>query len=133
MSVSAFLDTNVPLYLLSADAAKANRAEAIIGEGGVISVQVLNEFIAVAIRKLKMDWAEATEVLTAVQATCRVEPLTVETHNLGCLLAQRYGFSVYDAMIVASARLTDCTTLYSEDMHDGLRVEGRLTIRNPFL
>jgi predicted nucleic acid-binding protein len=133
MSASAFLDTNVLLYLLSADVAKANRAETIVAEGGVISVQVLNEFTAVAIRKLKMDWTEVTEVLTAVQTTCPVEPLTVETHHLGCLLAQRYGFSVYDAMIVAAARLTGCRILYSEDMHNGLCVEERLVIRNPFL
>jgi predicted nucleic acid-binding protein len=47
-------------------------------------------------------------------------------------LGERYGFSVYDAMIVAAALREGCTTLYSEDMHDGLLVEDQLRIVNPF-
>lgn len=132
MSGKPFLDTNVLLYLLSADPAKADRAEAVVAEGGAISVQVLNEFAATAIRKLRMSWLEVAQVLDSVRAICAVEPLTVETHDRGRALAERYGFSVYDAMIVSSALLAGCSMLYSEDMEDGLRVEGKLTIRNPF-
>lgn len=132
MSGSAFLDTNVLLYLLSGDAVKAGRAEQLVAAGGSISVQVLNEFAATAIRKARMSWAEVAEALDAVRASCEVEALTVETHDRGRALAERYGFSVYDAMIVASAVLAGATTLYSEDLQDGLRVDGRLTIRNPF-
>lgn len=132
MSGSAFLDTNVLLYLLSGDAVKAGRAEQLVSAGGSISVQVLNEFAATAIRKARMSWGEVAEALDAVRASCEVEALTVETHDRGRALAERYGFSVYDAMIVASAVLAGATTLYSEDLQDGLRVDGRLTIRNPF-
>jgi predicted nucleic acid-binding protein len=121
------------LYLLDADKAKADRAEATVAAGGVISVQVLNEFVAVAIRKLKMAWPEITAVVEAVQAYCVVEPLTVAAHQRGCWLAERYGFSVYDAMIVASALLAGCATLYTEDMQEGMLVDGQLTIRNPFV
>ena len=132
MSGEAFFDTNVVLYLLSADAAKADRAEQLLGEGGVISVQVLNEFAAIATRKLGMSWDEVAEALAAVRAVCRIESLTADTHDKGRELALRYGFSVYDAMIVASAVLAGATVLYSEDLQDGQRVDGRLTIRNPF-
>jgi predicted nucleic acid-binding protein len=132
MSGKSFFDTNVLLYLLSADQAKADRAEALIADGGIISVQVLNEFTATAIRKLKMSWAEVAEVLDTIRVICPVEALTVETHDRGRSLAERYGFSVYDAMIVASALLADCTILYSEDMQHGLHVEKRLTVHNPF-
>ena len=132
MSGRAFLDTNILLYLLSSEAVKADRAEDLVSSGGIISVQVLNEFAAIAIRKLHMSWAEVAEALEAVRANCAVEGLTVETHDRGRALAMRYGFSVYDAMIVASALLADADVLYSEDLQDGLRVEGRLTIRNPF-
>ena len=132
MSGKSFFDTNVLLYLLSADQAKADRAEALIADGGIISVQVLNEFTATAIRKLKMSWAEVAEVLDTIRVICPVEALTVETHDRGRALAERYGFSVYDAMIVASALLADCTILYSEDMQHGLHVEKRLTVHNPF-
>ena len=132
MSDKRFFDTNVLLYLLSADPAKADRAEALVAEGGTISVQVLNEFAATAIRKLRMSWTEVAEVLGTIRAVCAVEAVTVETHDRGRALAQRYGFQVYDAMIVASALLAGCTTLYTEDLQDRLRVEGELTVRNPF-
>ena len=56
-----FFDTNVVLYLLSADTAKADRAEELLARGGTISVQVLNEFVAVASRKLRMSWIEMRE------------------------------------------------------------------------
>ncbi len=127
-----FFDTNVVLYLLSADQAKADRAEALITQGGTISVQVLNEFAAVASRKLDMAWAEIREVLAQLRAVCPVEPLSVETHARGILLAERYGFSTYDAMIVASALLAGCDTLFSEDLHSGQLVDRQLRIRNPF-
>ncbi len=131
-AIEVFLDTNVLLYLLSGDAAKANRAEELIAAGGVISVQVLNEFASVASRKLGMSWAEIREVLETVRSICRVEPISLETHDRGLAVAERYGFSVYDSMILASALLADCTMLFTEDLQDGQRIDGRLTVRNPF-
>ena len=127
-----FFDTNVLLYLLSGDEPKANRAEEVIADGGRISVQMLNEFANVATRKLGMPWAKSARYFSEVRAVCRVEQMTVEDHDRGVDLEERYGFSVYDAMIVASALLARCATLYSEDMQDGQVIDGRLTIRNPF-
>ncbi len=133
MSVAeVFLDTNVLLYLISADAGRADRAEALVGEGGVISVQVLNEFASVASRKLGMAWPEIRDVLEPIRTLCRVEPVTVDAHGHALQLAERYGFSFYDAVIVASALLAGCQTLYTEDMQDGQRIEGRLLLRDPF-
>jgi len=127
-----FIDTNILLYLFSADNEKAGRAETILRTGGLISVQVLNEFANVARRKLAMSWIEIKEVLSLIQSICRTVPLTVETHDKGMLVAERYGMSVYDAMIVAGALLAGCQALYSEDMQDGLLIENQLRIRNPF-
>jgi predicted nucleic acid-binding protein len=127
-----FFDTNVVLYLLSADQAKADRAEELLAIGGTISVQVLNEFVAVTSRKLRMSWIEIREVLAQVRAVCAVEPVTIETHERALRLAGRYGISIYDALIVAAALLANCKTLHSEDMHDGQVIERQLTIRNPF-
>lgn len=127
----AFFDTNVLVYLLSGDPVKADRAEALLAAGGVISVQVLNEFAAVASRKLAMTWPEVREVLSTVRAVCRVEPLSIQTHDLGLAIADRYGYTIYDSLILAAASLAGCRTLYSEDMHDGQTIEA-LTIRNPF-
>ncbi len=131
-AVEAFLDTNVLLYLLSGDEAMANRAEELIAAGGVISVQVLNEFASVASRKLGMSWAEIREVLETVRSICCIEPLSLETHDRGLAVAERYGFSVYDSMILASALVAGCTTLFSEDLQDGQRIDDRLTVRYPF-
>jgi len=128
----SFFDTNVLLYLLSEDKAKADRAEELIALGGVISVQVLNEFAAVASRKLAMSWGEIIDVLNPIRAICAIEPVTVVAHDRGVEIAKRYGFSFYDAMIVASALGAGCKTLYSEDFQDGQLVERQLRIRDPF-
>ena len=128
-----FFDTNVLLYLLSADSARADRAEELLANGGVISVQVLNEFAAVGSRKLGMSWSEITEALDPVRAICEIEPVTVATHDRAIEIAGRYGYSIYDATIVASAIVAGCKTLYSEDLQNGQIVDKHLTIRNPFL
>lgn len=128
----SFFDTNVLLYLLSGDAAQADRAEAVLAQGGTISVQVLNEFASVAARKLGLSYPEIREVLEPVRAVCTVVPLTPETHDLGLQVAERYGFALYDALIVAAALLAGCRTLYSEDRQDGQTLDGRLVVRNPF-
>ena len=130
MSVE-FADTNVVLYLLD-DGPKADRAEVILGQGPRISVQVLNESLVNCRRKAGLGWEEAAAFLEGVRALCPVEDLTVQTHDVGRALAERYGFSIYDAMIVASALVAGCTSLWSEDMQDGLLVEGQLRIVNPF-
>lgn len=131
-AAEVFFDTNVVFYLLSEDAAKADRAEELLAAGGRVSVQVLNEFAAVASRKLGMGWTDIGEILTQVRAVCPVEPLSIETHERGLAVAARYGLSVYDAMIVASALLAGCKKLYSEDLQHGQIFERQLTVRNPF-
>lgn len=128
-----FFDTNVLLYLLSADSAKADRAEALLAQGGVLSVQVLNEFAAVASRKLGLSYPEIREMLAPIRTLCTVESVTLETHERGLQIAERYGFRLYDAMIIAAALIAGCQTLYSEDLQDGQIFEGELTLHNPFI
>lgn len=132
MPAKPFLDTNVLLYLLSDDARKADCAEALLRDGAIISVQVLNEITNVLRRKLRMDWSQIREFLGLVRSFVTVEPLSVEIHAQGLAVAERHGLSVYDAMIVASALTAGCERLLSEDMQDGLMVDGRLRIGNPF-
>lgn len=132
MNGANFFDTNVLLYLLSEDPAKADQAEKTLSQGGVISVQVLNEFASVASRKLKMPYDEIREILDTVRAICKVESVTLGIHDLALELAERYGYTVYDSVILAAALKTQCATVYSEDMQDGQIIEGQLVIRNPF-
>lgn len=126
-----FVDTNVVLYLLD-DGHKADRAEALLAQGPRISVQVLNEATVNCRRKAGLSWEETGTFLSGIKALCPVEDLTLQTHEVGRALADRYGFSVYDAMIVAAALIAGCTTLYTEDMHDGFLVEDQLRLVNPF-
>jgi predicted nucleic acid-binding protein len=128
----SFFDTSVLLYLLSADAAKADRVEILLSARGVISVQVLNEFAAVAVRKLKMPLHEIREILDTIRAVCSVEPITVETHDRGLAIFERYGFSLYDSMLVAAALISGAKTLYSEDMQDGQVIYDQMQITDPF-
>jgi predicted nucleic acid-binding protein len=130
-AADAFFDTNVLLYLLSDDIAKADRAEALLANGGVISVQVLNEFAAVAVGKKAVDFSELKEILSTIRIACAVKPLDIETHELGLDIAERYRFSIYDSLIIAAALRARCSVLYSEDLHHGQTIE-QMTIRNPF-
>jgi predicted nucleic acid-binding protein len=128
----SFFDSNVLLYIASADPAKAERAERLIAEGGTISVQVLNEIANVARRKMALSWDETRTFLTMMRALLPVQPLTTALHEKGLDVAERYSLSIYDAMIVAAALQADCETLWSEDMQHGQIVEGRLRITDPF-
>jgi len=127
-----FFDTNILLYLLSGDTSKACRAEELIASCGVISVQVLNEFVAVAVRKHALEIDEIREILSTVRRLCVVRPVDIETHELALDLAEARHFSIYDALIIAAALRSACTILYSEDLQHNQRIE-KLTIRNPFV
>jgi predicted nucleic acid-binding protein len=126
-----FIDSNVVLYLLSADTAKANLAQHLFEAGGTISVQVLNEVTAVCQRKLKMPWQEIDAVLQALTAACDVVPLTLTTQQKAVDISKRYGLSIYDANIVACALISRSSMLLTEDMQDGQLIES-LVICNPF-
>jgi predicted nucleic acid-binding protein len=128
----SFFDTNVLAYLASGDTAKADRAEAALAAGGSISVQVLNELANVARRKMQMSWDETHALLDMLRGLLTVHPLTTEIHEAGLRLAERYGFSIYDAMIAASALQAGCDTLWSEDMQHGMALDEGLRIVNPF-
>ena len=127
-----FFDTNVLVYIASGRTEKADRAERLVRDGGTVSVQVLNEITNVARRKMRLSWDETGAFLSLIRGLLPVEPVTLITHEAGLALAQRYRLSIYDAMIVASALLADCDRLWSEDMQDGLVIDGRLRIVDPF-
>jgi predicted nucleic acid-binding protein len=132
MNDKPFFDTNVILYAFRQDDARGKMAETLLAAGGVLSVQVLNEFVAVARRKLDKSWEEIRRALDILRTFCpEAVPLTVETHERALHVAERYGYSIFDSLIIASALHAGASTLYSEDMQDGQAIDG-LTIRNPF-
>jgi predicted nucleic acid-binding protein len=128
----AFLDSNILVYAFGADARSA-AAYGLVENGGVISTQSLNEMANVLRRKHRWTWDEVRRATRAVIVNCpTIVVLDVELHQLGLRLAERYTLSVYDGMIAAAAVIADCDTLYSEDMHHGLVLDGRVRIVNPF-
>jgi len=133
MSARAFLDTNVLIYAIARDDPRGVRAEELLAGGGVISVQVLNEFVSVSRRKLQMAWQEVIQALDAIRILCPSPvQITLATHEKALGIAQQHGYGIYDALIAAAALEAKCSTLYSEDLQEGEVIEKQLTIRNPF-
>ena len=133
MSAKSFFDTNVVVYAIVENDARKVRARELLAGGGTISVQVLNEFVSVVRRKVKMPWHEVKAALHWILLLCpQVAPVTVETHERALGIAERYGYRIYDALMVASALDAKCGVLYSEDMRDGQLIDGQVRIRNPF-
>ena len=127
-----FFDTNVLIYALAKGDPRSKIAEELLAKGGTVGIQVLNEFVAVATRKLGMPWAEILEVLDVLRILFpHPVPVTVDTHDMALRIFERYGYGIYDALVIAAALQARATTLYSEDMRDGQVIDG-LAIRNPF-
>jgi len=127
-----FLDSNVLVYAFTDDA-RAATAQALLDRGCTISVQGLNEFANVARRKLGKSWREIRDDLAAIRTVCpTVVPIDLDTHEAALRLAERYGFAMFDALMVATALQAGSSTLWSEDMQDGMLIDGKLRIANPF-
>jgi predicted nucleic acid-binding protein len=132
MNGKPFFDTNVVIYAFRKDDPRSQIAETLLASGGTISVQILNEFAAVARRKLRRTWDEIVPALDILRVFCPAPvPLTIEIHEHALQIAERYGYSIFDSLVVASALRAGSKTLYSENMQDSQLIEG-LTIRNPF-
>jgi len=127
-----FFDTNILVYAFAANDPRSARAEVLIAEGGVISVQVLSEFTNVTRRKLEWDWKQVEASLSVIRELLGVaRPLTADLHAKAVALARDFKLSFYDALIVAAAMDADCDLLCSEDLQHGQRF-GAVTVENPF-
>jgi predicted nucleic acid-binding protein len=130
--VKAFFDTNILVYTATSDKKKPLAVKC-LGLGGIVSIQVLNEFVHVARRKLRHDWPQIERALGLFRASLDdVVPLTLNTHSDAVVVARDHSLAFYDALIVASAIEASCDTLFSEDLQHG-RQFGGLVIINPFL
>ena len=132
MAERVFLDTNIVVYLLADDPAKADQAEILLRKRPYISTQVVNEFINVCTRKLGLGCSAAHESARALLVHCEVVPVSTITVEQAMRVGERYNFSHWDSLIVAAAQLAGCDILLSEDMQHGQLVDG-LRIHNPFL
>jgi predicted nucleic acid-binding protein len=133
MTARSFADTNIAVYALDADPQRRRAALAIMRTRPVISVQVINEFLNVALGKMRLPRQTAGRLAAILLRRCEVVALTVEMVRAAITLGERYRMSHWDALIVAAALAAGCETLYSEDLQDGQVFEARLTVCNPFL
>jgi predicted nucleic acid-binding protein len=130
---SPFFDTNVLVYAFVNSESRTIKAQHLLSEGAVVSVQILNEFAAVMRRKFDLEVRKVAELIAEILVHCpQPRPLTLETHRAGMRLCERYGFSIYDGTMIASALEAGCRVLHTEDLQHGQAIEG-LRIVNPFL
>lgn len=131
-----FLDTNVLLYACSAAAEDAGKRrvaiELILGGAFALSAQVLQEFIANALRKPQLGITESNiDATLRMAATVRVQAITHEVVVSAVIFRRQFHLSQWDATILAAAAKLGCTTVYSEDMNDGQTYAGVMVV-NPF-
>ncbi len=136
MKDKAFIDTNIFIYAHLEE--RGNEKCKIAGNflrsphtRIVVSVQVLNEYYSVMLRNSISD-SVIQEKLINIIDVCTVAELTVETVKKAWEIRQRYKFSYWDSLIVASALENGCSFLHSEDMQHEQVIEKSLTIVNPF-
>lgn len=135
-----FLDTNVLIYAVDeADLAKQQIAvalvrEAILSGRGIISIQVVQEFLNVARRKFKQPMTIEQcrgHIRNVLEPLCAYFP-SISTMDRALLTIDETSYSFYDALILTAAIESGCRTLYSEDLQHGRKIQG-LTILNPFI
>ena len=135
-----FLDTNVLVYSFEErepekrDKARELIEQALESHTGVISWQVVQEFLNVALHKWKkpMGAVDAHEYLQiTLLPICKIYP-SAETWMAALRIAEESQYRFYDSLIVASAIQSGASILYSEDLQQGRRF-GNLEIRNPFI
>jgi predicted nucleic acid-binding protein len=134
-----FLDTNIFVYTFeSRSSSKRVLAQDLVSGAldtrrGVISYQVVQEFLNVATRKFAkpMKVPEAELYLARIlMPLCEVFPDS-SLYSRALSISSETGFSFYDSSIVASAIVGECAILWTEDLQDGRRIRG-VEIRNPF-
>ena len=129
--MNAFWDTNVFVYAFIAGP-KQQIARRALMSGGVISVQVLNEFTNVMTRKMRQPWENVERFLAVIHVRFpTAAPLTIQTHVTARALARDHSIAFYDALIVAAAIEAKCDRLYSEDLQSGRRF-GDCVVVDPF-
>ena len=133
--MKAFCDTNVLVYAYSITepikAEQANRA--LFAQPTVISTQVINEFVNVGLRKLKLTETQLQQAIIELTDVFTVVTFSPSSQLKALSLKQRYQLQYYDSLILATSLENNCDILYSEDMQHGMMIDGKMKVVNPFL
>jgi len=137
MSARVFVDTNVLVYAIEVagpDPQKTAAAQEVIRRGDiVVSTQVLGEFYRATTSVRRESPLNHQEAIVWIQLWKRfdVRPVTVPQVDLALEITERYGVNYYDALILSSARMTQCELVFSEDLDAGQDYSG-IRVVNPF-
>jgi predicted nucleic acid-binding protein len=131
---NAFIDSNILIYAYSiTEPDKRQTARDTIDKyNSILSMQVINEFSNNCLKKLKKTH---NEIIAAIQEIARNFPITQITIPIivkALYLQEKYQFSYFDCIMLASALEHNCIYIFSEDMQHGQVIENTLTIMNPF-
>ena len=134
---NTFLDSNILVYAFDkSDLEKHNTSKNIINNGGFcISVQVVNEFVNVVTSKIetKISYEKVSDIIDLFPLFLTIKNLSFETSRSAIKLKNKYRYSYFDSLILASALENDCDILFSEDLQHNQIIENKLKIINPFL
>jgi len=136
MSDKAFLDTNFIIYLYSQDEEpkKSIALNVLNTHDCVASIHVMNESSNVWLKKFNLGSAKTKECLDNVELVCdEILPIQRSTIDKTIDIKERYGFSYYDSLMLASALESDCKIIFTEDMNNGQIIDDTLKIVNPFV
>jgi predicted nucleic acid-binding protein len=135
MSDKIFIDTNVLLYLYSEDDTSKRDVVNLLFDKNecVLSTQVLIEFMNVGLKKFNISHDKMIEALIELESNFQIHINTTQSIKLASLISQKYKYSWFDSLIVASALESKCTSLITEDMQHNQPIENSIRIVNPFL
>ena len=134
MKDKVFIDTNVLIYLYSADESnKRNKVISIFDKYNcVTSTQTINEFCNVCIKKMHKNTKDITAAINEIMNVCRLEMVGIDVINSALKLHSRYNYSYFDCLMLASAINSECKYIFTEDMADEQIINEKLTIKNMF-
>lgn len=137
MSARIFLDTNILVYATITDSVGEKNAKALSFLESMernrifISTQVINEYYSTLIRKNVADDIIQKKIRELIEIV-EVFPVDLPTVVYSWKVRERYGFSIWDSLIVATALKGRCAVLYSEDLQHEQVIEKRVLVLNPF-
>lgn len=134
MSVNCFVDSNVWLYaFMDERSPKRQQALTVIAQPGVtLGTQVVNEVCNNLLRKAGYTEQEIRQTVENFRQRYPIHTVTVDEVCRASALRESSSLSYWDSLMVASAKAADCRIIYSEDMHNGLNING-LRLINPFV
>jgi len=127
-----FIDSNILVYLIDKNSEKMEKVISIVNSECMISTQVVSENLNVCLKKLKLSYTDSIKHANELLEKFVIKLIFPSTFEIAFFVLEKYKFSLWDSLIIASALENNCNILYSEDMQHSQLIEGKLKVINPF-